>query len=68
MNVTQMVSHLVQAGDLPFTVSLPDKSSFFFTNIYQAFDIVRFAYAKGGKNLARNESAGKRAKTAGIQC
>ena len=29
MNVTQMVSHLVQAGDLPFTVSLPDKSSFF---------------------------------------
>ncbi len=29
MNVHQMVSHLVQAGDLPFSDSLPDKSNFF---------------------------------------
>lgn len=29
MNVNQMVSHLVQTGDLPFAVSLPDKSNFF---------------------------------------
>ena len=27
MNVNQMVSHLVQAGDLPFVASLPDKST-----------------------------------------
>ncbi len=27
MNVNQMVSHLVQAGDLPFLVSLPDNSN-----------------------------------------
>lgn len=29
MNVNQMVSHLVQAGDMPFTDSMPDRSSFF---------------------------------------
>ncbi|MBK8465425.1 MAG: DUF1569 domain-containing protein [Chloracidobacterium sp.] len=29
MNVNQMVSHLVQAGDLPFSASLSDKSTFF---------------------------------------
>lgn len=29
MNVNQMVSHLVQAGELPFSVSLPDRSNFF---------------------------------------
>jgi Protein of unknown function (DUF1569) len=29
MNVNQMVSHLVQAGELPFSASLPDRSSFF---------------------------------------
>ncbi len=29
MNVNQMVSHLVQAGELPFLASLPDKSNFF---------------------------------------
>jgi hypothetical protein len=28
MNVNQMVSHLVQAGDLPFEASVPDRSSF----------------------------------------
>jgi Protein of unknown function (DUF1569) len=28
MNVKQMVSHLVQNGDLPFVASLPDKSNF----------------------------------------
>jgi len=28
MNVNQMVSHLVQAGELPFEASLPDKSTF----------------------------------------
>jgi hypothetical protein len=28
MNVNQMVSHLVQSGDLPFDASLPDKSGF----------------------------------------
>ena len=28
MNVNQMVSHLVQAGELPFLVSLPDRSGF----------------------------------------
>ena len=29
MNVNQMVSHLVQTGELPFAASLPDKSSVF---------------------------------------
>jgi hypothetical protein len=29
MNINQMVSHLVQAGELPFSESLPDRSSFF---------------------------------------
>jgi hypothetical protein len=29
MSVHQMMSHLVQAGELPFTESLPDGSSFF---------------------------------------
>lgn len=29
MNVNQMMSHLVQTGELPFSVSLPDKSNFF---------------------------------------
>ena len=28
MNVNQMMSHLVQAGELPFVASLPDKSTF----------------------------------------
>jgi len=28
MNVNQMVSHLVQAGDLPFEASVPDRSTF----------------------------------------
>ena len=28
MNVNQMISHLVQAGDLPFVATLPDKSTF----------------------------------------
>ncbi len=28
MSVNQMMSHLVQAGELPFAASLPDKSSF----------------------------------------
>ncbi|MEQ1605885.1 MAG: DinB family protein [Pyrinomonadaceae bacterium] len=28
MNVNQMMSHLVQAGELPFAASLPDKSTF----------------------------------------
>jgi hypothetical protein len=28
MNVNQVVSHLVQAGELPFEASLPDKSTF----------------------------------------
>jgi len=28
MTVNQMMSHLVQAGDLPFVESLPDKSTF----------------------------------------
>lgn len=29
MSVNQMMSHLVQAGELPFSVSLPDKSNLF---------------------------------------
>lgn len=28
MNVNQMMSHLVQAGELPFAASLPDRSTF----------------------------------------
>lgn len=28
MNVNQMVSHLVQSGDMPFEATLPDKSTF----------------------------------------
>jgi len=28
MNVDQMMSHLVQAGELPFAATLPDKSTF----------------------------------------
>ena len=29
MNVSQMMSHLVQTAELPFSVTLPDKSNFF---------------------------------------
>jgi len=29
MNVNQMVSHLVQAGEMPFNDHMPDRSSFF---------------------------------------
>ena len=33
MNVEQMVSHLVQAGELPFVTSVPDRSSFLSRNV-----------------------------------
>jgi hypothetical protein len=33
MNVNQMVSHLVQAGEMPFLASVPDRSSFVSRNI-----------------------------------
>ena len=33
MNVEQMLSHLVQAGELPFTASVPDRSSFLSRNL-----------------------------------
>jgi len=33
MNVEQMLSHLVQAGELPFVTSVPDRSSFMSRNI-----------------------------------
>lgn len=29
MNVNQMISHLVQTGDLPFSATMPDRSNFF---------------------------------------
>ena len=29
MNIDQMMSHLVQAGELPFSASLPNRSNFF---------------------------------------
>ena len=33
MNVGQMLSHLVQAGELPFVTSVPDRSNFMSRNV-----------------------------------
>ena len=53
MTVKQMMSHLVQAADLPFRAILPDKSSFVSRTFYKAADLVCLGDAQGSENVAR---------------
>jgi hypothetical protein len=47
MNVEQMLSHLVQAGELPFVASVPDRSSFLSRNVIKHLVLTVVPVPKG---------------------
>ena len=53
MTVNQMMSHLVQAADLPFGAILPDKSNLVSRTFCKAADLVCLGDAQGSENVAR---------------
>jgi len=66
MNVNQMVSHLVQAGELPFEASLPDKSTFVVRTVIKALGLYVFAVPNRRKNRPRRKPQERGPKTQGV--
>lgn len=52
MTVNQMVSHLVQAGDLPFVASVPDRSNFMSRTFIKPLILYVLPMPKDVKTLA----------------